>query len=178
MTVDFGLSLATMSDHQEKQTPEYSTDPFKGFPHPKSMPAPAYLENLCRILIAYLNTHTIQDFGPVAKKYLSPDFKYESQGPNAFLNSTNRDEYYNHLVALTASAPGIQVEPTDVLVDVDEERGKATLRSTSRIKAVFETSEAIVREGVEITRWRREEGGDWVCSGLTLMTGPGGAMFE
>lgn len=128
-------------------------------------------------MVSYLNDHTIGDYKPVMEKYLSPKFKYESEGPNAVLNANNRDEYYAQLVALTKDAPDLQVEPLDILTDVDEARGKATLRSTSRIKAVFETSSMIVREGVEVTRWTRLADGEWVCDRLTLMTGPGNAMF-
>ena len=71
---------------------------------------------------------------------------------------------------LKANAPDLTVEPTDVLVDVDEERGKATVRSTSRVKAVFETSTMIVRECIEVARWSRGADGDWLAERLTLMT--------
>lgn len=64
------------------------------------------------------------------EKYLSPKFKYSAEGPNAFLNSSTREEYYGKLVALAQNAPDIVVEPTDMLSDVDEVRGKATLRGT------------------------------------------------
>ncbi|KAF2160317.1 hypothetical protein M409DRAFT_29171 [Zasmidium cellare ATCC 36951] len=155
-----------------------SPNPLEGFPDPTTMPAPAYLSRLCTLLVSYLNDHPITDYKPVMEKYLSPNFRYESEGPNAFLNATTRDEYYAHLVALTQDAPNLRVEPTDILVDVDEGRGKATLRSTSAVKAVFETSSAIVRECVEVTRWTRRADGEWVCDRLTLMTGPGSAMFD
>lgn len=129
-------------------------------------------------MTGYLNDHPITDYKPVMDKYLSPKFKYEAEGPNAFLNSNDREEYYNKLVALTQNAPDLKVEPTDTLADVDEVRGKATLRSSSRVTAVFETSSMIVRECIEVTRWTRHADGDWVCDRLELMTGPGNSMFN
>lgn len=169
-------NLPNMSSSSGSKTP--SEDPLEGFPDITALSTTEYLERLCNTMTSYLNDHPVTDYKPVMDKYLSPNFKYEAEGPSAFLNSNDREEYYNKLVALTKNAPDLKVEPTDILADVDEVRGKATLRSSSRVTAVFETSSMIVRECIEVTRWTRHTDGDWVCDRLTLMTGPGSSMFN